>query len=387
MGTVSQLPRGAGHADLQAEHRLVVACAGLRPSRDRREEVVSLLGSPLNWPLVVETARAQRVAALCYEALQQFGPGAVPGEVMAAFRADAMSIAGRNLQLAAKLAEITEVAQRSGIALVPYKGPVLAEMAYGNLALREFVDLDFVLPHRDLASAWKLLENLGYVPRNPSLAARGAPIPGEYVFQQEKSGVQVELHTELTLRHFPLPPDLAPLFAAREQVTVAGRRVLTFSREDTLTLLAVHGAKDFWAELLWVCDIAWLIETHGLDWTAALGRADQMSCRRMVNVALLLASELLKATIPEPAMAATQSDAAAQAQARWLAWRIFAPHPVSRSGQIRYRMRMVEGLLPGIRYAARLATTPAADDWNAVQLPSRFSFAYALLRPLRLLRR
>ncbi len=341
----------------------------------------------MDWPLLLETARAQRVEALCYAALRELGQAAAPGEAIAAFRADALALAGRNLQLAAKLTEIAEAAARAGIALVPYKGAVLAEMAYGNLGLREFVDLDFILPQRDLSGAWELLESLGYLARNPALAQAGAPIPGEYVFRQEKSGVQVELHTELTLRHFPSPPELAPLVAARQPVALAGRRVLTFSREDTLTLLAVHGAKDFWETLLWICDVAWMVAAPNFDWQAALERADGMRCRRMVNVALLLAGELLEAGIPAPAMAAAQADRVARAQTRWLTARILAPRPISPLEQLRYRMRMVSGFLPGIRYAARLATTPAADDWNTVPLPNRFGFAYALLRPLRLLRK
>jgi len=141
----------------------------------------------MDWRLLLETARAQRIAALCYAALQQLGPGAVPEEVMAMFRADALALAARNLQLVASLTEITEGAHRLGITLVPYKGPVLAEMAYRNLGLREFVDLDFILSHSQLNAAWKLLESLGYRARNPALAEAGAPIPGEYVFRREKT--------------------------------------------------------------------------------------------------------------------------------------------------------------------------------------------------------
>jgi hypothetical protein len=348
---------------------------------------VTLVGGALDWRLMLQTAQAQRVVALCYPVLQQLGGTATPADVMAAFRAEAMATAARNLRLAAKLVEITTRAEAAKIALVPYKGAVLAEMAYGNLGLRDFVDLDFIVPHRNLPAAWDLLEGLGYRPVNPALAVPGAPIPGEYVFLSAENDVQVEVHTELTLRHFPIPPDLEPLLAAREAVMLAGRRVLTFSREDTLTLLAVHGAKDFWAQLLWICDIAWLVQTPRFDWERALNRADRMACRRMTNVALLLAKETLGAAIPENVSRAAEADAGARAQAQWLAGRLFASEQLGRREQFRYRMRMVEGFWPGLRYVTRLATTPAADDWNTLRLPAPLAFAYALFRPLRLLRR
>jgi hypothetical protein len=383
---VAQEPELFMSAGLRTENRLLLACAKapLQPGGVR--EIDTLSQGALDWDLVFANARAQRVAALCYPVLQELGGSAVPAKVLTAFRAEALATAARNLCLAVKLVEITGRAETAGIALVPYKGAVLAEMAYGNLGLRDFVDLDFILPHRDVRAAWDLLEALGYRPVKPALAAPNAPVPGEYVFLSPEN-VQIEVHTELTLRHFPRPPDLEPLLADREDVTLTGRRVLTFSREDTLTLLAVHGAKDFWAQLLWICDIARLVQAPDFDWGRALSRADQMGCRRMTNVALLLAQETLGIATPENVLRSVEADEGARALAGWLATRLFDSGPLGRREQLRYRMRLVEGFWPGVRYAARLATTPAADDWNTVHLPAALGFAYTLLRPLRLLRR
>jgi hypothetical protein len=387
MANVGQQHGPTEDGGLRPEYRLLIGCAATAQSAKRREASAALASGGMDWGLVLETTRAQRVAALCYPALQELAGGEAPADVMAAFRAEAMTTTARNLRLIARLTGITGRAEAEELALVPYKGAVLGEMAYGNPGLREFVDLDFILRHRDLGAAWKLLEALGYEARNPELTAPGAAVPGEYVFLSAEKDLLVELHTELTLRHFPTPPDLEPLLAGREAVELAGRRVLTFSREDTLTLLAVHGAKDFWAQLLWICDIARLVETPGFDWEKAMGRADAMDCRRMVNVGILLAHRVMGAAIPAGELARASADRAARAVARWLGGRLFAPGPTGRREQIRYRMRMVEGFWAGLRYAGRLATTPAADDWNATRLPTGLRFAYALVRPLRLFRR
>lgn len=379
-----RLPQGV---PLRPEYRLLLACAAepFRPTA--RAEIDSLLQHRLDWQLVFAAAQSQRLVALCYPVLQELAGSAVPEETLALFRAETMRVAASNLHLAAKLLEIIGRAEAAGIALVPYKGPVLAEMAYGNLSLRQFIDLDFILPHRELRAAWELIEGLGYRPANPALVAPDAPVPGEYVFLSAKNSVRVELHTECTLRHFPSPPDLNPLLARRQTVRLLGHPVQTFSREDTLPLLAVHGAKDFWLQLLWICDVAYLIETPGFEWAKALEQAGHFGCRRMTNVALLLASETLDAAIPENVLFAAKADAEALAQTRWLSKRLFTSGLIGRREQLLYRMRMVEGFWPGLRYAARLVTKPAADDWDAVQLPTRFGFAYTLLRPLRLFRR
>lgn len=380
---VRLIERGA----LRPEHRLIVACAGAHWSPEHRQELEQLTRGHLDWPVVLTAARAHRVVALCYSALRDSNPATVPADVLAALRAGAMATAARNLRMAAKLVEIVACAGQAGIPLVPYKGAVLAELAYWNLGLREFVDLDFILPHDRLRAARDLLEGLGYHPANPARDAAGNAVPGEYPFLAPGENFHVELHTELTLRHFPSPPDLRLLIAARKPVTLVGQQVLTFSPEDTLTLLAVHGAKDFWAQLLWVGDIAGLCQTEGFDWDRALEGSRRMGCRRMVNVALLLARNLLEAPIPDEVKRQAEADVVAQRQAAWLAARLFHPGPTGLREQLRYRMRMVEGFWRGVGYAARLATTPAADDWNALPLPAPLRFAYALLRPLRLFRR
>lgn len=373
-------------AALPPEYRLLLACVSA-PIQPKHETIDALLHGPLDWQRLLETARAQRVAALCYPVIEKFARASMPGDLMEAFRAEATTTAARNLRMAARLLEIDERAAHAGIPLVSYKGPVLAEMAYGNLGAREFIDLDFILPHRHLRTAWDLLERLGYCAASPALAASDAPVPGEYIFLSPKNDVGIEVHTEYTMRHFPVPPDLDPLIAAREPIPVTGRRVLTFSREDTLTLLAVHGAKDFWGQLLWICDIARLVEHPGFDWQKALGQTERMGCRRMTNLALLLASETLGASVPGNVLELARADGGVQSDARWLMRRLFTTGPIGRWEQLRHRVRMVQGFWPGVRYAARLATTPAADDWNALRLPAPLGFAYALLRPLRLFRR
>ncbi|HEV2388542.1 MAG TPA: nucleotidyltransferase family protein [Candidatus Acidoferrales bacterium] len=373
-------------ATRRPEHRLLLALARTKMSEGQQEALRKLLATAQDWRIVLHAARGHRVAALCYPQLLAAGGCAAPPEILEGFRRQAIATAARNLRLASRLAEVISNAERAGIELVPYKGPVLAEMAYGNLGLREFVDLDFIVPQRQLAETAKVLGELGYRSATPALVEEGSPIPGEYVFLADEGDFQIEVHTEFTLRHFPVPPDLESLMCTLRPVSLAGRPVFTFSREDTLTLLAVHGSKDFWAQLLWICDIVALVREAGFDWDRALAQAGRMRCRRMVNVALLLAGDMLDAPIPASMKRRAEADAVAGEHARWVAERLFAPRPIAPWGQVRYRMRMVEGFWPGMRYATRLATTPGADDWNRVRLPGRLRFAYSLIRPLRLFR-
>jgi Uncharacterised nucleotidyltransferase len=369
------------------ENQLLRCVARTRLDPHSRHALEQLLLQPLDWNYIQQTAMNHGVAPLCYAQLQTFFPERIPEEEMEPLRAHARSVAGRNLYLAAKLVEILHRFASKDIRVIPYKGPVLAEMAYGNLGLREFVDLDFILAHRDLRPAWTVIEQLGYRPADPALAEPDAPVPGEYLFLAPGGDFHIELHTELTLRHFPNPLVPARLANSLAPVQVNGETIQTFSPEESLVFLSVHGAKDFWARLLWISDVAELIQSsQGFDWKRALAAANELGCGRFVRLAILLSNGILEAPVPQKTLDYANSDSEAKALAQMVSRWLFVEEPSGVAARARYRMGMVEGFWPGARYAWRLATTPTTEDIQAVRLPRKLGFLYPLIRPIRLLR-
>jgi hypothetical protein len=68
-------------------------------------------------------------------------------------RARFEEIARKNLRFTAELIRILNCLESHGIAAIPFKGPTLAESVYGNLALREFSDLDILVRQSDFPRA------------------------------------------------------------------------------------------------------------------------------------------------------------------------------------------------------------------------------------------
>lgn len=374
--------------EFRSEDRLLICLSRARLKNANEQEVLSLLKRELDWTYLRHAAQEQGVSGLCYARLVELRRehAGVPAE---AFEGAARAIAARSLLLASRLVTIVESLKSRGIRAISYKGPALAIMNYGDLAARDFIDLDLVIRHEDLRSLWNVLEAKGYRPELSiaALPADGSRIPGQYEFASAARDFLVEVHTERTLRHFPRALTPKRLFAGLETVEILNRRVETFSPSDAMVFLAVHHAKDFWSRLLWLSDFAQLSQVDGFDWGHVLAEAECLGCIRMVHVGVLLSDWILRFPLPAHVLANARADASARGQAQWLASRLFNRGPIEPWEQLRYRMAMVEGFWPGVRYAARLATTPAAADWEAVRLPAALGFAYALLRPLRLFRR
>jgi hypothetical protein len=374
-----------------AEKRLLVCCARTRLSPEIADQIRQILKEPLDWGYLFAESAENSITPLVERHLRDVGRELVASDQLEQWKGAARANTVRCLFLTAELNHILDLFQAKGIQSIPYKGPVLAVQAYGDVTLREFEDLDIILRQRDIAKAHEILVSLGYGPKFPWILSPGAAaslVPGEYNYRDEARRLMVELHTEITLRHFPVVPDLAVFAKHLAEVTLSGRRVATFSVADLLPILCIHGSKDFWERLSWIADISELVQSHrGLDWDDVFRRADSICARRMLNLGLLLATDILDATVPPEIIGRARADETAVSVAAEVQTRLLSrdmPH-LDAAGRFRFRRRMLPGNLAGWRYAMRLAVVPAEEDWTMMRLPGPLAPLYLALRPLRLL--
>jgi hypothetical protein len=355
------------------------------------ERLRARLHGHLDWDFLLRMAQRNRVLPLLYHSLDRTAPGAVPpgvlDELSGAFRANAL----RNLRLTGELLRLLDVFKEHDIAAVPYKGPTLAALAYGDVALRQFVDLDLLLRAGDLARARDLLTargfRLGY-PLTPTQEAAYVEALRELPLVSGE-GILVELHVGLTLRDYVFPLDPDRLRQRLLAVPLADRDVPTFSVEDLILVLCAHGARHCWGSLGWVCDLAELIRTQSkVRWEWVLDEARRAHGERLVLLGVALAGGLLRAPIPEVIKTRIQADRAipwlCAEVGRWL----FCENDElpGTGGQFLFHLRARERWRDGARYCLSQALVPRISDWEALTLPTSLSFAYSFLRPLRLAR-
>jgi Uncharacterised nucleotidyltransferase len=375
------------------EKRLLVCCARTRITPAIAEEITDLLAYPLDWSYLLPEAFENSITPLFERAIRAADPGAVPPEFAARLKSAYRANTVRCLFLTAELNKILGLFQAAGILAIPYKGPVCAAQAYGDIALREFEDLDIILPQRDLPKAHEIILSLGYQPKFPWILSPGAAaslVPGEYNYRDEARRAMVELHTEITLRHFPVVPDLEDFAQRLVAVDLSGHAVRTFCVEDALPILCIHGSKDFWERLSWIADISELVQAHPLlDWDQAERCAESLKAQRMLHLGLALAADILDAPLPPEILTRVQADAAPQAVAGEVRHRLLSRQlpQLDSKGRFHFRRRLIPGAMAGWRYAFRLAVVPAEEDWQMVRLPGPLAPLYIALRPLRLLRK
>src|SRR5690348_4492471 len=242
-----------------------------------------------------------------------------------------------------------------------------------------------------MPKANRLITSLGYRAKYPwtlSLEASASLVPGEYCYRNERRRIIIDLHTERTLRHFPLPPDIAALAERLVRVSLSGHVIETFGLEDGLSLLCIHGSKDFWERISWIADIAELVQAHPrLDWDQVIRRAESLRALRMLHLGLALAIRSFDLPLPGELLRRVEADEIAGVLAGEIELRIFhdGANSLGAGARFRFRRRMLEGIFEGWRYSARLTLLPAEEDWEMVRLPRALAPLYVALRPLRLL--
>ncbi len=359
----------------------------------RMERTEWLLGKDIDWPYLIRTAMGHGLIPLLYKNLKDTYPDAVPEGIMNQIRNYFLINASHNLLLNEELLRLLGLFENHGVFAIPYKGPTLAVSAYGDVTLRQFCDLDILIRQQDVKKAKDLIIPLGYQPR---INLADADIThyiesrNELSFMRQDGRVALELQWEITPHYLNFPVPSRYLWQSFERSTRKHSGYKTLPADVELIVMCVHGTKDQWARLLWVCDVAELIRKNdGLDWNRVISLSSTSRSLRMLFLGLLLAKDLLDAPIPEEVMKNVDADPMVGRLATKTEERIFkgsnGSFPILENLLFYFRAR--ERLKDRIQYCLRLATAITPEDRTFFSLPKFLSPLYYLIRPIRLMKK
>lgn len=378
-------------AGISPDARLLLACIRGHFSQAARDDVREACEQPIDWDGVRRLAARHRVLPLLADAcgLGRVAPlsAPLPPTLIEALDQARRLNAARNLRAAAWGNAILHRLDAAGIRALGFKGPTLAMQAYGSLALRTFDDVDVLVAPGDRERALALITASGFAPSVPltarhheALASQGRAV----TFVHARDQVAIDVHSAITPGYQPLRIDTCRLIDEGVFVDVLGQRVRTLPPEMLFVLLCAHGAKHMWERLVWVADIAALLQGSRLDW----GRVEQLAgawrCNRALRVACSLAARLLHAEIPG-ALAGVRErridslvDQAVDRLSR------AADVAVPTLALARFHLGTMDGWVDRGRYVGAMLQ-PSEADWAETTLPGALGALHYPRRVYRLL--
>jgi len=374
---------------LPPEQAALLACARrlIRPEDpfpDSSSETESI-----QWGRLLRLALENRILPALHQALEAGclpAPDSFRNEIAALMR----NIARRNLLLTREMLKLVERFDAARLNVIPFKGPVLAALLYGDLGGRAFYDLDFLVRRADLPRAGALLESEGYrlsLSSKRSLDAIHLRTEYHFPFVKDHGSILLELHHDLVPVYFGPSLEEAGLWARRRTIEIGGRTVATLSAEDLVIALCLHAAKHRFQFLDGLCGIGLLSRrSSDVQWEEVVERCTRIGARRMVALAFLLCRELLGTDLPEPVGTLAQQDPKAAILTREILGEFSkpsAPRPdVLRTP--RFHLRCRERRRDRLRYCLLSVFAPNWEELEWMPLPRVMFPLYWLLRPVRL---
>lgn len=342
------------------------------------------------WEGAIEAARLHGIAPALYSALAE-NRDVVASEALELAQSEFERNAFHCLANAAELLEVLRAFEKAKIDAISFKGVVLGASAYGDMTARNAGDLDILIRYRDLLPATRLLKERGYQ-ITTNVLEDGSPATKdyfEYHFERPDDGMVLELRwrLELTQPRYRQDIGLDWVWSRRRTIRLAGTEVLNFDATSSLLMLCMHGSKHVWSRLVWICDVAKLLESEpGLDWAFVQREARRVRLTRCLALGVLLAHAVCGAKVPPQVMCGFQKDRTARKLAAFLE-KYATEHPgVRPDGLVPYHVRLL-GLreVAGIMFSPTFLQ-PTERDRAVMKLPGALSHLYYLIRPFRLLR-
>ena len=372
------------------EHDVLLCIARRDLDANKQSELKHLVEQELDWNYLFSTAADHGLIPLLHQHLSTIAGDLVPGQILARLKHESVVNSQSMLLLTSKLLDVNRLFGDNEISVATFKGPLLAQLAYGEISLRQAGDIDLLIGRQHFNRAKLLLGSLGYRMFPELTTAQMTSHLGfhcEIQFMRDNGFTVVDLHWGLTPRSFVFKLEAEEVMSRLQPACLTGSQVRTFCTEDFILYLAMHGAKHLWRELEWICSLSELLRScDAIDWPTLVERAAHAHATRMLGLGLRLVETFYYNSAPMEVLDKVDSDQAMQRLARQIYDQIF----YSRSGPPEstetslYNLKIMDRKRDALTSALRSIFVPTLSDWEALALPQPLHSLYYAFRPLRL---
>jgi len=353
------------------------------------EQLRLLMRQEIDWEYVIAIAYAHGLLPLLHEHVATAAADLVPAHVLSRLKRESVANSQNVLHLTGKQLRVYKLFKENNVPAALFKGPLLAQMAYGEMCLRQAGDIDLLINRHDFTQARLLLESLGYemTPRlTPAQLSSHLNNHCEIQFMRDEWLTVVDLHWDLAPRSFVFGVKPEDVMSRLQSVSLAGAEVETFGAEDLLLYQAMHGAKHLWRRLEWIsCLAESLRATKQINWSTLVDRAAKAHATRILALGLRLVEEFSDAPVPSEVFASVDPDKTMRRMATQIRAQLFTTFGPAESTETNlYNLRIMDRKRDVLVSALRSIFVPTLPDWQSLALPASLHSLYYAYRPLRL---
>jgi len=317
----------------------------------------------------------------------------VPQEFFSELKAHYMGISQRNMLMSAELIRIMKLLEENGIEALAFKGPALSQMAYGDITLRQYSDLDILIRKKDRVKMMDLLIKEKYIPEidlEQDIKETFFNCVNVIGLYKDTNRILVEVHWELLSKNYAIDWEEESLWSKKEYIPINNTNIPVLPTEQLLLYLCAHGSKHLFERIEWICDIDRAVKSSpSIDWGFLVNEAEKLGIKRMLYLGLSLSQQFFNLQLPEN----IKKDILEDKEVPKLISKVIEVNFTITSQQgknyssfgLLWSMR--ENLSDQLRFAWRGLFAPKFDDFKFIKLPKHLTFLYPFIRPYRLIRK
>ena len=392
-------------AKLSTELQFLVNCCKSDPSENDIKEILSYLDTKdLDINILIGLATQHGILPLVYKTIKNLSENdnlnaqrlTLNAEILTELKAHYMSISQRNMLMSAELIRIMKLLKGNDIEALAFKGPTLSQMAYGDITLRQYSDLDILVDESQLYQAAKLLVSQNYEPMDSIEFLKNKAklhVEKNYEFYGRKNGIKVEIHWRLINSSFLKKFKNYDVFDTPQNVKINQTVIPTLDTKILLLYLCNHGASHMWERLEWIVDIDRLIQSEesALNWDEILKLASTLQSKTSFLLGLGLAKELFHTPLPSEIQSKLDSVHIRKLVAFILTTLnsdLISQDHTSHEKNLKvfqFHLSLQDSLSSKIHFIFQTLFTYSSGDVMMVNLPRPLFFLYYPLRILRII--
>jgi hypothetical protein len=284
-----------------------------------------------------------------------------------------------------------QLLEQNGIKAIAFKGPTLAQLAYGDIALRQYSDLDILIDEKEIYNSLKLLLSYNYKCDHPISLLENKKfrqLDNDFSLYTPNN-IHIELHWRLFRKKIGKLENFQKYHSNILNIQLSNSKIPTLSLEYLLVYLCMHGSKHAWERIEWINDIHYLIINNyqAISWDKVIKISSTMQSKKFVLSSLNLVYTFYNTKLPHKIINLINTNTFDQLSKD----ACFFIQNTREENYNYYRKimlfqtKLLDTKTKKIAYILNSYFSITANDYLTFPLPSHLNFLYYILKPLRII--
>ena len=291
-----------------------------------------------------------------------------------------------NMLLTSELIKIMKILEENDIKAIAFKGSTLAQLAYGDVTLRQYVDLDLLVEKENIFKIEDLLKDK--YTRALKLTSSQEETWFKYAHDlslTHKNGINIEFHWQMFDSNHPINLGKINFFEESIKTIINNQNINTISNEKFLVYLCIHGSKHLYERIEWVSDIDRFIKTQKIDWEKVENIIKNDNSERFFLLGLFLSKLLFETKLSKNYEDKFDKEYESISSHIFDTWN--GKEKSDNKSNMKYMLKLFVSRSDKLKYLNKMYFKPTFTEYWYINFPKPLYFLYYPLRQYLLLKK